>query len=199
MSSTNPWELEGVPWKNESQFMNFVRGVLRKGWSRHPVKLEFIKRNRIKVPNPNPNGRVDSIWGMECNMCHGLFPLNIDRATKKKIESLTKQEVVTIEINHKNEAGTLTCKEDIGRFAANLLFVGFDDLEALCKVCHGYVTYSQREGVSVQEAKLIKQAIKIEKSKEDRNILKAAGIKPDTNAKKRRLQLLELLRGGDYE
>lgn len=187
----NPWELEGVPWKNESQFMNFVRGVLRKGWSRHPVKLEYVKRNRIKVPNPNPNGRVEKVWGMECNMCKGYFPMPVDRKTRARIEDATGEKLVVIEINHINEAGAMTSKEDIGRYAANLLFVNFEDLEPLCQECHSIVSYSQKEKVSIEEARVQKKVIQIIKEKRVNEVLEGLGIKPESNSKKRRKQLVD--------
>lgn len=176
--------------------MNFVRGVLRRGWSRHPVKLEYIKRNRIKVPNPNPNGRVEKVWGMECNMCKGHFPMPVDKKVRKRIEDATGEKLVVIEINHISEAGTMTCKEDIGRFAANLLFVNLEDLEPLCQTCHGIVSYSQKEGVSIEEARATKKAIQIEKEKRVNESLEELGITAASNAKLRRKQLVEAFMEG---
>ena len=49
-------------WKTESAYYTWLRGSIRRAmWSKNPVKLEFIKRNRIKIPNPNPKGRVKEV------------------------------------------------------------------------------------------------------------------------------------------
>ncbi len=194
----NPWEYEGVSWKNEKQYWNWVRGVLRKGWGRHPVKLEFIKKYKKKIkPNTNPNGRNDWCWGMTCNMCKEDFPLPLSATKERKpkilaaYEELHGKPPVFIEINHKNEAGSLQCKEDVERFAGNLLFVNFDDLESLCQNCHSIVSYSQKEGVSIEEARAHKKAIQIEKEKRVNETLVELGITPASNATKRRKQLVE--------
>ena len=52
------WELYPEIWKTESEFMSWIRGGIRRIWSKHPVKLEFIKQNRVKIPNPKPNARA---------------------------------------------------------------------------------------------------------------------------------------------
>ena len=64
-----PWLEVGSPWKTESAFWGWVRGVLRKGWSKHPIKLEYIKRNRRRIKNPTGNPRFPEVWGMNCTVC----------------------------------------------------------------------------------------------------------------------------------
>ena len=46
-------------WKTESAFMSWLRGGIRRMWSKHPVRIEFMKQNRIRIPNPNKNGKAD--------------------------------------------------------------------------------------------------------------------------------------------
>jgi hypothetical protein len=61
------WELYPHIWSSESAYMSWLRGGLRRYlWSKNPVKLEFIKQNRIKIPNPNPKGKVKEVWGGVC-------------------------------------------------------------------------------------------------------------------------------------
>ena len=163
MNNKPPWEVSGVPWKTESAYWGWVRGVLRKGWSRHPVKLEFIKKFRKKVPNPNPNGRVSEVWGMQCNHCKGDFAMPIAKKTKDKILKDFGVKVVCIEINHKNAASSLKCKEDLEGFAGRLLYVNFDDLEPLCKECHDVYTYMERHGGTFEEVVDIKKVIEFGK------------------------------------
>lgn len=171
-----PWTLPGVPWKTESAFYGWIRGILRKGWSRHPVKLEYIKQNRKRIPNPNVNGRVSEVWGMTCGQCGNDF-----------VQSL-------IEIDHLNPASSLRCKEDIQGFVERLLFITFDDIEAVCMDCHAIRTLSQKQGVSFQEASLQKIAIDLEKKKLDKAWLESKGVKPAGNSTKRREQILTKLR-----
>lgn len=193
---TEPWQVKGVSFNTESKFWSFVRSGLRSAWSKHQVKLQFINTFRIKVDNPNPNGRVDKVWGMTCCKCGGEFCLPVPSKLRKKIEAATGEPFNYIEINHKTEAGSLKSKEDLGRFAANLLYVTFDDLEAVCKKCHSIITYMQKEGVDENEALLQKQAIVIIKKEKDndKKWLIERGVKPKGNAKQRREQIIEELR-----
>ena len=60
----NLWERYPHIWKTESTFLSWIRGNVRRNlWSRHPVKIEFIKNNRIRIPNPNPKGKAKEVWG----------------------------------------------------------------------------------------------------------------------------------------
>ena len=188
--SQEPWEVAGVPWKSEAAAWGWVRGELRKGWSRHPVKLSYVKRYRKRVPNPNPNGRNETVWGMTCRHCEEDFAMPIPKKTKDKIKREHGIDVVTIEINHKNAASSLRCKEDLEGFAGRLLYVNFDDLEPLCKTCHDVYTYMERHGISFAEASLEKLAIAFSKlpiTKQQEYLL-TKGVKEGniSNAKRRR-------------
>ena len=191
MNDAKPWQIKGVPWKTEASFWSWVRGVLRKGWGRHPVKIEYVKENRIKVPNPNPNGRVSEVWGMTCRQCRGQFAMPIDRKTRKRIEAATGEELITIEINHKTASGSLKGKEDLGNFAAKLLFINFDDLEPLCQTCHRNHSYAEKQGISYEEAVISKKIIQIVKDKSDKDFLLDKGITPENSIAKRKLQLIK--------
>jgi hypothetical protein len=188
-----PWEVKGVPWKTESAYWSWVRGVLRRGWSRHPVKLEYIKKNRVRVPNPNPNGRNGEVWGMECRSCKGLFSMPIEKKTRARIEASTGKTLVVIEINHLTAASRLRSKEDLGTFAAKLLFVSFSDLEPLCQTCHKIYSYAEKQGISYEQAEFEKKVMEIVNSGKVNEFLEERGIVPESNAKKRRLQVTEYL------
>ncbi len=168
-----PWEVQGVPWKTEAAYWSWVRGVLRKGWSRHPVKLEYIKQNRHKIPNPNPNGKAATIWGMTCASCSNDFPVSMAKKTRDRVKAEYNTDIVCIEINHKNAASSLRCKEDLEGFAGRLLYVNLDDLEPLCKTCHGIHTYAERMGITFEEAVIEKEVIAFGKLKikEQKSIL----------------------------
>lgn len=191
-----PWQVKGVSFNTESKFWSFVRSGLRKVWSRHQVKLKFIDTFRIKVTNPNPDGRVEKVWGMTCVECGQDHPMPVNKDVKKKIEKFTGKPFNYIEINHKTEAGSLKSKEDIGRFAANLLYVTFDDLEPMCKECHAVLTYMQKEGVDKKTATAEKQAIALCKDKADVEWLESKGLTPEKSSPKRRKQIVEYLLNG---
>lgn len=193
-----PWQIAGVSFNTESKFWNFVRSALRQAWSRHEVKLKFVESFRIRVNNPNPNRRVETCWGMTCAKCKQDFPLPVESSVKKKIEEHTKVPFNYIEINHKTEAGSLKSKDDIGRFATNLLYVNFDDLEPICKECHNILSYSQKEGISIEEAIIQKKAIAIMKESSGKPWLLSKGVTPAGSAPKRREQIVSYLSGEDF-
>jgi len=133
--ATEPWKEEGSPWKSESQFLTWVRGVLRKGWSKHPIKLEYIKRNRKRIKNPKNNPRFPEVWGMTCGVCQ-----------HDKVQA-------EIEIDHISETGgTFKKLEDAVEYMRHLFMVNFSKMRAVCKDCHKAITLSQRKQISLEDA-----------------------------------------------
>ena len=110
MGMKEPWG-DGTPWRNSTAFFTYLRGCLRKAWSRHPTKLNLIKNKRYQIPNPNPKGKKLTVFGAECEMCGGEFPLS------------------EIQVDHKIPAGQLNKTEDIQGFVERLLYVTEDDLK----------------------------------------------------------------------
>lgn len=143
--SIPPWEQLPNVWKTEASFWAWVKGVLRRGWSKHPVKIEFIKKNRIRIPNPNPKGKVTSVWGGKCMRCGELF-----------VEK-------DMEVDHLGGTANLTEESHLQSCLKKLLLVCFDDLEWLCKSCHSIRSYAQRYGGTEQEAIIAKKGIAFSK------------------------------------
>ena len=144
-----PWIGMEHVWKTESAFWSWCKGNIRKAWSRHPVKLEYIKQKRVMIDNPKPKGKRQ-IWGCQCENCKELFPLS------------------EIEVDHIHTTATLTKQSDIQECVEKLWLVTFDDLQLLCKPCHKIKTYVQLHNVSVKEAHtvlLINDYMKLPKSK----------------------------------
>ena len=143
--SKQPWKVSGVPWKTESSFWVWVRGILRKGWSRHPVKIEYIKVNRKRIKNPNDKSikKFPEVWGMTCSVCRKDFPQG------------------EIEIDHKGDNATFTGLEDTESYVKHLYLVDFDSLREVCRPCHKIISHSQNMGVSFEEAALLKEVIEI--------------------------------------
>ena len=179
MVDFKPWEEYPHLWKTKAQYMSFIRGGIRRGlWERNPVKLEFINENRVKVPlgrktKTNPDGKV---WGAICECCGNPFRLN------------------DMNVDHKVGESTLKTVEDVQQFVNNIVFVKKEDLQFICKGCHKQKTYSEREGVTFEEAGIIKQAIEIQKNKQDKDWLEANNLVPASNAKQRRQQIIDKLK-----
>lgn len=132
----NPWEVLPTVWKTQAAYMSFFRGQLRRAWSRHPMRVEFMKSRRLDVPESERKrlgNRIEQCY--QCESCQELF------AAK------------TIEVDHIVPAGSLKCKEDLGAFASKLLFVMPKDLQLLCKTCHQVKSYMDKSGVDEVTAK----------------------------------------------
>lgn len=132
--------------KNKTAFYTYVRGGLRRSvWNRHPVKIEFIKQNRKRIKNPNPRGKTDSVFGATCALCNNDYPLS------------------NIEVDHISGDVSLLCFDDLSNFLFHLSVVTSDDLQLVCKPCHKIKSYADKQQIGFSEAKIIKQAIEIEK------------------------------------
>jgi len=129
--------------KTEAEFMAWVRSGIRQGlWNRHPVKMEILNSQRRKIKNPNPKPRkgAELVWGYDCAICGGQFqPKNC-------------------EVDHKVGESSLKTIDDLVDFFKKLTFVTPDDLQIVCKDCHGIKTYSERYGVSFARARAKKRA-----------------------------------------
>lgn len=137
---SKPWTVPGAPWKTESAFYGWVRGQLRKGWSRHPIKNLLIQNNRFK----KDNGKGRHTWHLECSIC-------------KQDTPQTK-----IQVDHITPAGSLNSVDDIGPFIERLYFVTFDSLRIVCIPCHAIITHQERRGFTTfLEAMIDKRVIEI--------------------------------------
>lgn len=177
-----PWKEEGSPWKSEAEFLSWVRGVLRRGWSKHPIKLEYIKRNRKRIKNPNPKNapRFPEVWGMTCALCK-----------KDKAQG-------DIEIDHISDTGgTFKKLEDAVEYMKHLFMVNFSKMRSVCKPCHKIESHRQKTGVSFEEAAVQKRVIAV--MKDTQNVLvicKKYGYSSDmlSNATKRKQALMAIFK-----
>jgi len=134
-------------WKSEAAFWSYVKGVLRRGWMRHPVKIEFIKANRVRIQSQQSKGSRE-VWGMQCSCCKSTYPMR------------------DIQIDHcSGDTARLTKLGDIQFAVEHLLLVSFSDLTSLCKPCHSTITLARDRGISFEEAGVEKQVISFEKLK----------------------------------
>lgn len=161
--------------KSEKAYIAWLRSATRRVWSKHPVKLEMLKKNRKRLHNPK-TGRM--AFMIQCESCSKWHPLS------------------DIEVNHKNTVGTLTLA-NFGNYCERLLLVKEEDLELLCKPCHEVVTYQERSGMTLEEAAIEKKVIaffnKYPAAEQKRRFI-LGGMEPAKTVAQRRIQLREYLR-----
>ena len=169
-----PWGA-GTPWKNSVAFFTYLRGCLRKSWSNNPIKHNLIKKKRKQIPNPNPKGKKNTVWGFDCEICGGEFVMSL------------------CQVDHIVPAGSLQKTEDIQGFVERLLYVTEEDLRLVCKDCNSVLALAEKQGISLDRARAEKEAIRLEKEKKCVQWLKEQGIIPASNQKARRVQIVERL------
>jgi hypothetical protein len=159
--------------------MTFLRGGIRRAlWNKSPIKLEFVKASRKRIANPVAANakRFPEVWGGTCYVC------NKDFASKD------------LEVDHLTGEHSLRQMEDIQSFVEGIVCVSKDGLGMICKTCHKAKSYSERSGMALEDAIIEKQAIAIQKEG-DKLWLTSWGVTPAGNAKLRRAQIIELLKG----
>lgn len=170
----DPWTNYPHIWKTKAAFLSFIRGGIRRAlWNRSPIKLEFIKKYRKRIKNPNPKGKVKEVWGGTCALCNKDFPspqLNVD---------------------HKIGNNSLKELSDLQSFIESIVLVQESDLQFVCIPCHKIKNLQERSGVDFESARVTKEVIAIMNSKTDRQWLKDHGIIPASSAAKRRKQIEE--------
>ena len=164
-------------WKTESAFMSWLRGGIRRIWSKHPVRIEFMKQNRIRIPNPNKNGKAKEVWGGVCALTGELTPQT------------------SLEVDHKKGNHSLRSIDDIQSFVESILLVTFDDLQLVSKDAHKIKSYAEKHSMTFTEAKVHKEVIEICKDKQKVvEKLSSYGVQSiPSNAKVRRELLTELM------
>ena len=164
-------------WKTESAFMSWLRGGIRRMWSHHPVRIEFMKQNRIRIPNPNKNGKAKEVWGGVCALTGELTPQT------------------SLEVDHKKGNHSLRSIDDIQSFVESILLVTFDDLQLVSKDAHKIKSYAEKHNMTFSEAKVHKEVIEICKDRQKVvDKLNAYGVEyTPTTAKSRREMLTQIM------
>lgn len=153
-----PWEFETGIWKNKTAYFQWLRGALRRIWNKSPLKINFLKEHRKRIPNPNPKGKTTTIWGGDCEICGKTFRQNM------------------LQVDHIVPAGKLSDWNDVTPFIQRLLAT--DNLRLLCKNCHNIVTYAERHSLSFEEATIEKDVVEFKGKKAAQQIqfLKEKGL-----------------------
>lgn len=132
-----PWLHKNSPWKTEAAFWNWLRGSLRKAvWSNHPLKIEFIKTNRERVPGKKEG---TTRWGGRCNLCRGLFGQS------------------ELQVDHIEGNVSLRSWLDVLEFVQHMAAPG--ELQLVCKNCHKIKSYAEKTGITFEQARIEKEVI----------------------------------------
>lgn len=177
-----PWEQLPDVWKTEAAYFAWLRGQMRKAWSRHPIKnaYKMSRRTRAAVGKKmdKATGKPQLVWALPCDQCKHVFPQN------------------NVEVDHIIRAGSFKCWADCERWLMALMQINFASLQLLCKPCHKIKSYAETHNVTFEEAREIKQVIAWIKEttvlRQKQFLIKVAGCKTTdvANAKQRRAEYL---------
>jgi len=174
----NLWESNPNIWKTQSAFMSWLRGGIRRSlWNKSPIKIQFIKEHRKRIKNPRKTKRSPAeVWGAKCEICGQDFVLK------------------EIQVDYKEGNHKLTELSDIQEFIENIVMVGEEDLQLICKQCHNIKTHAEKNNISFDEATRVKKLIAYTKLKADKQneILKEHNL-PDNNAKVRKASFSKII------
>lgn len=159
----------------EGKLCTQLRSAVRQVWMYHPTKLSFM----MKKSFPDMDMTTRTKWLIPCSMCKNNFKLT------------------DVACDHKKGEHSLKTFDDLIDFANSILGVSHDDLDILCHNCHNCKTFSERYGVTLEEAfkekpviAKINQKVAVQK----KELLKAGYLAKDiTNEEKRRNCYRELL------
>jgi hypothetical protein len=179
MSKLTPWECCPTVWKSEAAYFTWIRGQMRRAWSRHPVKIAYMQGHRGRYPigketKSNPEGMV---WGCKCEICSWV---------KSQSEC---------EVDHIQSAGSFRNWDEFSPWMQGLMLINFDDLQVVCKECHKIKSYADKWGMSFEEARLEKEVIVFTKLPAAKQVEVLRGIthRVCTTAKQRRAAYKEYL------
>ena len=128
----------GKYFTSESKFWSWLSSQLRKIWRDHPTRWDFIAKTRYSKRIGNRY-----LYFFKCAMCGEEFQQK------------------HMEIDHIKSCGTVKDPN----YTLNMMNISVDDLQALCKPCHGIKTYSDIQGIGLEEARLEKRVIEFGKLK----------------------------------
>ena len=163
---------DGKP--KEKDVVAVVRSAIRSAWMKSDVKLAYLYSKTV----PDFDDSTRTKWLCQCEICGDFFKLS------------------DVEIDHKWTGNQYPFTE-VGHFKNyfdNILMVGFDDLQVLCKQDHATKSYMEKNGCTWDQAVREKLAIALVKDKKDVVWLKEKGYTPATSSAKRRLQIVEILK-----
>jgi len=117
MAQRVPRTHAGGNW-TKARYFSFIRGLLRSGFTRYPVKHAVKKAASRKK-------KASRRFEYQCSMCKKWFPNS------------------QVEVDHIEGAGSLKDYDDLPGFVSRL-YCEPDNLQVLCKPCHAKKTNSER-------------------------------------------------------
>ena len=141
-----PWEETDV-WKNESQYLTWLRGQFRKIW------MDFIPKNEFLSENCRPvNDHERSMYGLhprtkkagKCTFCSQILG-------KSKLQ-----------VDHITPAGSMRTYAEAPSYLLRLL-CSKDNMQLICKPCHEIKTYADKHEMTFEDATKEKAAIAFSK------------------------------------
>lgn len=106
----------------EAQFWGMLRSTLRKRWMFWKPRKYALDATRREYKGANKRRK----WEYQCNECKEWF----DRKS--------------VEVDHKNEAGSLKSYDDLPGFVERLFCEEPECYDVLCKKCHRSKTNNQK-------------------------------------------------------
>lgn len=162
----------------ESKLCTQLRTAIRQVWRMHDVKVSYL----MKKSYSDMNEMTRTKWLVDCECCKQPFKTN------------------EVQVDHIKGEHSLKTFEDLLPFAESILGVSHEDLQVLCVPCHEARTYSERYGVSLEQA--FKEKIIITKLNQKAGVqkkeLQSFGYQPDEvcNEEKRKDCYRKLLEEG---
>lgn len=177
----NPWETEEGKqvWKSQSQYFVWLRGALRRLWSDYPLR-QVWKKEQVRLVTPeerlNKTYHPSTKKVAQCVFCNQWMA-----GSKLEVDHITESEGC---YNYSTAEKFLWhCGGQTG-----------SNFQLACKPCHKIKTHSDSRGITFEEARCDKQAIVICKG-DEKKWLVSKGLTPANNAKLRRKQVYEYLKG----
>lgn len=134
LSSLEKYTEDGL---SEKQICSIIRSSVRKSWMQSPVRL--LKMMQMCIHDMDPTTRTK--WLYPCNHCKDTFKAS------------------DVQVDHIKGEHQLKTLADVEQFSRSILEVSPKDLQILCTTCHDIKTYSERHGISFDDAKLEKDVI----------------------------------------
>ena len=177
----NPWEhkfASEVNWRGQSNYFTWIRGQLRRIWSDNPLRKVWKKQQLRPVTKEEKEFKrfhpsTKNVG--ECYLCKDVMA-----GSKLEVDHIVG-EISCIDYK--------TAEEFLWHCAAD----NPDNWALVCKPCHKIKSHAERYGISFEEARAEKQAIQIEKEKRVNEFLEDNGVEPESNAKKRRQQMVKVI------
>lgn len=182
------WKYPGSRFKSDSQWFTFLRSNLRKGWNTHFMKFEKLKQVTIQIPNPNEASvkRFPTVKGAVCEVCGTVCALSSGSKAKKNVNKIV--------IDHIQPAGAFSEIEHVQKFFERMFCVTLDDLRAVCTDCNTTLALADKQKISFEEAKCVREAKAIVDAKQEKQWLLDRDILPASAQANRRKQVFEQLK-----